>query len=99
MLLLWMFGGQLYDFMGKSRFFILYFGSALVSSFAAMITMYYTGQNSSLSLCPIALLALATVWSMCTPQHNFFSLFFLPLPAKWFLAIGLIATIGSSIVQ
>lgn len=98
MLILWLLGGQIYDFMGRKRFFVLYFGGALISCVAALAMMYCGYGSTMLSLCPAGLCALMTVWTMCAPAANVL-VFFLPLPAKWFLVIAFLGTAVSSAIQ
>lgn len=99
MLLLWMLGSQVFEFLGKRRFLLIYFGSAFVSALCALFAMQCTNQNALLSTCPPVLLAIATIWTMCMPSQNMLVFFFIPLSAKWFLAIALFGTIVSSGIQ
>ena len=99
MLLLWMLGSQVFEFLGKRRFLFIYFGSALVGSLSALLAIYFTHQTALISTCPAALLAIATIWTMCVPSQNVLVFFFIPIPAKWFLAIAFLGTIVSSGIQ
>jgi hypothetical protein len=95
-ILLWLFSSQLHDFLGNKRFLFLYFSTIAVTAITSLIAIKWFALPGSLTLAPAIILALATVWSMCAPPQSFFFFFFFPFSAKWFLAIALLGTIGSS---
>jgi hypothetical protein len=97
--LLWLFSTQVSNFLGMKKFFFLYFSSALVAALTACIGMLLCNEMASISLIPPALLALAFVWTICTPPQNLFAFFFFPFQPKWFLVLALIGTIGSNLIS
>lgn len=99
MLLLWMLGGQVLDFLGKKRFLFLYFGSALISALSALFVIHLTHDGKLVSCLPSTLLALATIWTMYGPTKNMLIFLFIPIPARWFLAIALFGTVVSTGMQ
>ncbi len=99
MLLLWMLGNQVVEFMGVRRFQLLYFGAAAAAAITSLLVMYFTHTWSALSLLPAALLGVATVWAMCSSSQTVLVYFFFPVPAKWCLAVALVGTILTNVMQ
>jgi hypothetical protein len=97
--LLWLFSTQTSSFLGIRKFFFLYFSSGFIAALFSGLFMYITGIDGAISLIPPALLALACVWTICTPPQNLFAFFFFPFQPKWFLIIALIGTIGANLVS
>ena len=97
--MLWIFSSQLFDFLGKKRPLFLFFSTALMSSLVLLASLYFFSATELFPLTPFILLALATAWTMCAPQQNFFMFFFFPFQAKWFLALALLGTVGASAIQ
>jgi len=96
-ILLWLFSSQLHDFLGNRRFLFLFFSTAAITAITTLIGIKWFSLSGTIALTPAIILSLATVWSMCAPPQSFFFFFFFPFSAKWFLAIALLGTIGSSI--
>jgi membrane associated rhomboid family serine protease len=99
MLILFMFGSQVYEYMGKRRFIVLYFGASIVSGLFGIATMYFGHQYAAISTLAPALLAITTVWTLCSPSQELLLFFLLPLQPKWFLSIALLGTVGANLLQ
>lgn len=99
MLILFMFGSQVYEYMGKRRFITLYFGAALVSGIFALLSIYFSHSFALISTLAPTLLAVTTVWTLCSPSQELLLFFLLPLQPKWFLSIALLGTVGSNLLQ
>ena len=99
LLILWCFGSELIRLLSLRQFAIIYFGSALMATLAAICILYFTNQNTFLATLYPALLGVATCWSMCVPPEERVIFFFLPISSRVFLSIALIGTIFLSFLQ
>src|SRR5437868_3531105 len=76
MLILFMFGSQVYEYMGKRRFIALYFGAAIVSGIFGLFTIFFSNSFALISILAPTLLAVTTVWTLCSPSQELLLFFF-----------------------
>jgi membrane associated rhomboid family serine protease len=88
MYLLWMFGSSLIERSRSRTFFLLYFGSALFASLAALLPLYFF--SSVLASSTPAVYAIMVAWMMLNPHSQLLLFFALPFKAHW-LITGLLA--------
>jgi len=99
MLVFWLFGSIVMERIGKMRFMVVYFASAILSGFAALYVMHKFQIFAHTSEVMPMILALTTLWAMLDPYQEILLFFVLPLKAKWVLMVALFGTLFLSFVQ
>jgi len=89
---------QALETLGRHRYTILFGITTLLSSIAALFTMYLTGFTEPLSMLYPLLLAHVVIWTMFTPAKNVALWMLFPLSSKWLLVLALIGTIGKNLL-
>jgi hypothetical protein len=93
-MLFWLTSLEVYLSFGVKRFFILLVAVTVTSASAALVAMLFFSYTGSFSLLPQAVLAFATIWTICPMRATPVSMLFFPMPSRWILGIALLATIG-----